>query len=230
MDSWRGRASLLHLVLSFLNLSLSTSSDVVNDIYECGKKIEKLGPTVWKPKEASPYKYPWMVFVFQYDIETDNMTAVCGGSLVHSKFVITAAHCVAGGDTENTLVILGAHDVTQSWRKFDYKLLSNIYVYPYYDTKNNQDEEFKKSQDIAILELEEYVQFGPKINAICLPSEIDVEKITHFDDKEAIVAGWGTTGYNGMGDPVTSIDKLMAASVLIRTNFWCWKKMSFFKE
>ena len=143
---------------------------------------------------------------------------------------ITAAHCVAGGDISNIGVIMGAHDVIKSLRKFDWEVLSNIYIHPYYDTKSDQDEELKKSQDIAILELEQKVQFGPKINAICLPSESDVEMITKFDDQEAIVAGWGTIGYNSMGEPVFSMDALMEASVLIRTNFWCWKKMSFFKE
>ena len=83
----------------------------------------------------------------------------------------------------------------------------------------------KNSQDVAILEI------GPKINAICLPSEKDAEMITNLDNKKGIVSGWGTIGYDiGTGARIISIDKLMEASVLIRTNFWCWKKMNFFKE
>ena len=220
MDYWRWRASFLCLVLSFLNSSLGT--------FECGKKIEKFEPTIFRPNEASPHKYPWMVAVFVYEGKT---TEMCGGSLIHPKFVITAAHCVAGGNTDNIFVIAGAHDVTQSLKEFDWEVLSNIYFYPYYDAKSNQAEELKKSPDIAVLELEQNVQFGPKINAICLPSENDVEKITKFDDKVAIIAGWGTTGHHDTtGAPIISMDKLMEASVLIRTNSWCKKKIGFLKE
>ena len=118
----------------------------------------------------------------------------------------------------------------QSWRQLDYKLLSNIYFHPYYDTKADQDEEFKKAQDIAILELEVSVEYGPKINAICLPKESDVEKQLQYENKNAIVAGWGTKSYNAKGAPVISAEKLMEASVSIKTNFWCWKKLQFLKK
>ncbi len=222
MDSWRWRVSFLCLVLLFLNSSLGT--------FECGKKIEKFEPTIFRPNETSPHKYPWMVAVFKHDLKKGKATEMCGGSLVHPKFVITAAHCVAGGHTDNIFVIAGAHKVKQAMEQRDWKVLSNIYIHPYYDTKSNQIEEIKKSQDIAILELEQNVQFGPKINAICLPSENDVEMMTNFDDKEAIVAGWGTIGYHGSGAPVISMDKLMEASVLIRANSWCQRRITFLKE
>ena len=109
-------------------------------------------------------------------------------------------------------------------------MLSNIYYHPYYDAKANQDKEFKKAQDIAILELEDSVEFGPKVNAICLPKEKDVENQIQYENKSAIVAGWGTKGYSDNGAPVISAEMLMETSVLIKTNFWCWKKLSFIKK
>ena len=226
---WKVETILFGLILiAFLELSHGTSTDI-NDLYECGKRIEKFGPTVWNGKEAKPHEYPWMVFVFRYDIESDKMSHLCGGSLIHPKFILTAAHCIAGGDIENTLVIIGYHNVTQSWRQHDYKHLSNIYFHPYYDTKANQNKEFKKTQDIAILELEDSVEFGPKVNAICLPKESDIENQQQYENKSAIVAGWGTKAYNDKGAPVISAEKLLEASVSIKSNFWCWKKLPFIK-
>ena len=202
------------------------------DNHECGKKIEQYEPTIFRPNETSPHKYPWMVAVFKYDLEKGKTTEMCGGSLIHPKFVITAAHCVAGGNTDNIFVIAGAHDVTQSLKDLEsWKVLSNIYFHPYYDSKSNKADELKKSQDIAILELEQNVRFGPKINAICLPSENDVGMKTKFDNKEAIIAGWGTIGHHDTtGAPIISMDKLMEASVLIRANYWCRQKIGFLKE
>ena len=89
-------------------------------------------------------------------------------------------------------------------------------------------EELKISQDIAILELEDEVDFGPKSNVICLPSEYDVED--QLENKTAIVAGWGTVGKDQIGVPVRSNEKLMEASVTIQSNVWCKKHYNFIKK
>ena len=196
------------------------------EISECGKK--RSVPTVWKGIEAKPHEYPWMAFVTRINFIAGEMESVCGGSLVHPKFILTAAHCVAGGDINDTLVIIGSNNVTQSLREMNFKLLSNIYIHPNYDTKRNQYEELKISQDIAILELEYEVDVGPKINAICLPSEYDVED--QLENQTAIVAGWGTVGYDKDREPVGSLDKLTKASVSIRSNVWCKKHYNFIKK
>ena len=47
----KGGTLLVGLVLAFLNLSHGTSTDI-NDLHECGKRIEKFGPTVWNGNEA----------------------------------------------------------------------------------------------------------------------------------------------------------------------------------
>ena len=48
-----------------------------------------------------------------------------------------------------------------------------LIFYPYYGYKGS----LKEAPDIALLELAESVTFGTKINAICLPSEKDVENV-----------------------------------------------------
>ena len=196
------------------------------EISECGKK--RSVPTVWGGIEAEPHEFPWMAFVTRINFMTGELESVCGGSLVHPKFILTAAHCVAGGNINDTLVIIGSNNVTRSLREMDFKLLSNIYIHPNYDTKRNQYEELEISQDIAILELEDEVDFGPNSKVICLPSEYDVED--QLENKTAIVAGWGTVGKDQNGAPVKSLDKLMEASVSIRSNVWCKKHFNFIQK
>ena len=146
----------------------------------------------------------------------------CGGTMIASKFILTAAHCVANATTDNTLVLLGAHSISKQMKKLDYVFLQNIFIHSCYDC--DRSDELKRSPDIAILELKEKIEFGPKINAVCLPRSTEMDET--YADEEAIVAGWGVTSYKmdgskSIGQPS---DKLIEAIVTIRSNDWCQKR------
>ena len=164
-----------------------------------------------------------MVFVCG-GVSTNNQGGItcnesCGGSIISPKLIVTAAHCVTDADVNDTLVVIGAHNVEESFKNFDYRLISDIIIHPEY---KQIPDGYKYSQDIALLELEEYVQFGPKINALCLPDISDTEN--SYEDVKAIVAGWGTASYKNVGGksvPVKSTEKLLEARVSIISNNRC---------
>ena len=188
--------------------------------------------TVRNGTVTKPHQYPWMVFVCGYYeeefVEDSNGVVIdvkikcgeaCGETMIAPKFILTAAHCVANATTDNTLVLLGAHSIQQSMRKLDYVFLKNIFIHSCYHC--DRKEELKRSPDIAVLELVKPVDFGPKINAICLPTAEEVEN--QFVDESAIVAGWGVMNYqlNGSKTQEISSDKLAEAIVKVRSNDWC---------
>ena len=63
------------------------------------------------------------------------------------------------------------------------------------------------------------VVFRPEVNPISLPDSSQVDK--DYENKHAIVAGWGVRDYDKKGNPITSEGKLMEARVKIRSNSWC---------
>ena len=131
--------------------------------------------------ETNPHQFPWTVFLFIMVNGGLEGQKFCGGSLITQKHVLTCASCAKGKTIDEIGVILGAHD----YMSFEWQFLSDIYIYPFYLN-------LKSSPNIAVLQLENSVQFGPKIQPICLPSQLMTEN--PFEEKEAIVAGWNVIG------------------------------------
>ena len=137
--------------------------------------------------------------------------------MIHRQYVLTAAHCVAGGTIDDTFVVTGAHNVNKKFKMFDWSDLIDIVLHPEYDV--TKQKEYTRSPDVAILKLNESVVIGPKVNAIYLPDFFQVDK--DYENDYAIVAGWGVRDYDKKNTPITSTDKLMEATVKIRSNSWC---------
>jgi len=162
--------------------------------------------------ETEINEYPWMVAVADA-----GENQFCGGTLIASQWVLTAAHCMFH-DTAGTqprtaaeiLAVLGEHDLqdaTESKIPKKAVKVSEIINHKDYsaDTSNN---------DIALLKLAEEVDMSVYAPA-CLPSTAD-----NFEGKNAWVYGWGSLSYGG-----TYPSKLMEVEVPVVSNTVCQTAM-----
>ena len=129
---------------------------------------------------------PWMVSIVK-KIKPD--VAACSGTLVASKYIISAAHCFKHLPKEAFEVILGTDNLSQHpWNIQTYQKKFNIhklYKHPSYEGKFHND--------VAIIELENDVTFSDGIFPICLPER---ETPTNERAKFSVtLAGFGSTGY-----------------------------------
>ena len=158
---------------------------------------------------GSAASYPWMVFLYNYG---DTDTSFCGGILISDLEILTAAHCVNGRTIDDVIVIVGSDNAEAEVRKFNWRFLFKIELYPLY--YKNMKKAFKHSSDVAILTLEKRLVLSSEVNPICLPS-LDESDET-YEGKTAIVAGWGKTE---TGE--TSERQLMHVEVPIISNDQC---------
>ena len=136
-----------------------------------------------RPSEVN--EYPWQVLL---SIQTHEGPDMCGGSLISSRWVLSAAHCFedAGITAAGTTVILGEHDTRLSSETNSLKLgVEKIMDHPKYDKKAQFD------NDLSLLKLSRDVDFSKyeHIRPICLPTDTT----NTYEGLHATVSGWGLT-------------------------------------
>ncbi|GBL87547.1 Proclotting enzyme [Araneus ventricosus] len=159
---------------------------------ECGRTLVTFRRIVGG-QESVIGAWPWMALI--YYIRRNRKTAECGGALITTKHIITAAHCIVSSRRGNTmsprqlLVRLGDHDIesdSEGATPVDFAVRSVI-KFDGFDLRTFQN-------DIAILLLSSSVQFGRNIAPICLPFNVFKEDLSN---RNAFTAGWGTISYGG---------------------------------
>lgn len=164
---------------------------------------------------AEKGSWPWMAVVF---VEKRNgvKSPDCGGALVTTRHVITAAHCIVTGRSATTMsprqltVRLGAHDLRQNNEPGAIDIGVDAV------RRHEQFEPRTYKNDIAVLRLSRPVRFNNDTSPVCLP--FDSLYNVNLTQKTSFVTGFGTTAFNG-----PSSDVLMEVSFDIQGQELCRK-------
>lgn len=105
----------------------------------------------------------------------------CGGAILNSRWIVTAAHCTENEETESFFIFAGSNDLRYDGIVYN---VSKVVMHPEYDEIDTQ-------MDIALLHISQEIAFNRLVQPISLPTEDTPADIP------VTVAGWGTTSING---------------------------------
>ncbi|NXD23584.1 ACRO protein, partial [Spelaeornis formosus] len=150
-------------------------------------------------RNAETGAWPWLVSI--QDSSTGGTGHLCGGSLISTQWVLTAAHCFADSRNISTMrLLIGVTQLTEPGPGAEVRLIKRLLVHEEYSPTDQRN-------DIALLELNEPVQCSPHIQLVCVPdATLDVAELD-----TCYVAGWGATTARAQ----ISSDVLQEAEVLL---------------
>ncbi|EDW57975.1 trypsin [Drosophila virilis] len=128
--------------------------------------------------EAHPY---------QVSIQTTKGSHFCGGSLINSDTVVTAAHCMQSYKASEIQVRLGATERNEGGE------VVSVKTFKFHEGYNSK----LMINDVAVIKLSSPVRQTAKLRAI------ELAKVTPPSGTPAVVTGWGTTCFLFCSSPNT---------------------------
>ncbi|KFM63021.1 Transmembrane protease serine 6, partial [Stegodyphus mimosarum] len=152
-------------------------------------------------KEAIPGSWPW-----QADLQLAFYNPnghMCGGTLINSQWVLTAAHCfVQNGMPQVWRVHLGKHRKFFTDRYEQIRMVERIVVFPDVTGQMVLRKVLDLDNDIALMKLNAPVKFTPFVSPACLPKQGYELKV----GTQCMATGWGLTRGTGFSHVLKEVE------------------------
>ena len=114
----------------------------------------------------------------------EGFTHICGGSVIETNLVLTAAHCFKDRDISELQIVFGTGDLSHTGPFRTERKISKILIHPKY-----QGESYF---DVAVAVLEQELNFNEGVAKVCTPAEGTIDGSHRFGDS-VTMTGWGAT-------------------------------------
>uniref|UniRef100_A0A673V5Z1 Peptidase S1 domain-containing protein n=1 Tax=Suricata suricatta TaxID=37032 RepID=A0A673V5Z1_SURSU len=128
-------------------------------------------------------KWPWQVSLRVYVYHWASWVHICGGSLIHPRWVLTAAHCISRKDADPSAYRIHAGDVYLYGGRTLLNV-SRVVVHPDYVLAS-------LGADVALLQLSSSVEGTANVAPVRLPGAPPEATAEATAEAECWVTGWG---------------------------------------
>jgi len=128
-------------------------------------------------RDALLGEFPWQVALRD---SWESSGSMCGGAILNTRTIITAAHCLDSLSPSQVTVIGGAHWIFDSDGNEQLRSVASFNIHPQYDP-------YEIHNDIALLTLSQPLVFGSRIQSIKIPSSGTIPL------GSCTAVGWGST-------------------------------------
>ncbi|XP_063802244.1 chymotrypsinogen B-like isoform X1 [Pseudophryne corroboree] len=149
-------------------------------------------------EEAVPGSWPWQV-----SLQDRTGWHYCGGSLISSTWVVTAAHCGVGNTDR---VVLGEHDRNSNAEQIQSLAVSRVFTHPNWNSNTINN-------DISLIKLATPAVLDSTASPVCLANPGE----SYDDGRICVTSGWGKTRYNALTTP----SKLQQTALPVISNTQC---------
>ncbi|XP_072512896.1 coagulation factor VII [Salminus brasiliensis] len=196
------------------SLGVDNHSCVPQERFPCGKPVVSgLGPRIVKGNMCPKGQCPWQAML-DY-----NGVYKCGGIILNSQWILTAAHCVWEQEISQLQVTVGEHIRFKKEGTEQTRRVSKVFIHPMYNHTTTDS-------DIALLHLRRNITLSPYVVPVCLPPTKGTFDRTLGAVRMSTVSGWGLLSQFGpqasmlqrLEVPKVPLEKCRAQSGLTLTN------------
>merc|ERR550519_608669 len=170
-------------MLRFLLLT-TFAAMVLADLEPQPRSLSSVAERVVGGETASPNSWPWQISLQWWSGSSWRHT--CGGTVIGTSWVMTAAHCVDSPRTWR--VVLGEHDLYVDSGREQWLGVSRVFIHPMWNANK-----LSSGWDIAMLKLSADVTLNNYVKLGSLPPIGQI--LPHNND--CFVTGWGRTATGG---------------------------------
>ncbi|XP_073510799.1 acrosin [Phyllobates terribilis] len=149
----------------------------------CGNRLagSYIGSRIVGGRDAQPGSWPWLVSI-QQPIDEETFIHLCGGSILNTHWVVTAAHCFKNQDDNvySLRLVFGGNQLSLFGPEVEIRGISQKIMHKNYDPETEKN-------DIVLLSVDRPISYNRYIQPACLPRKTsDVSLMT-----DCYIAGWG---------------------------------------